>query len=166
MPKSTTRQTVRISGKRTVLTTRNGKVTAKPADPLEWELQASQVRSLRAMPSYGKKFTIAARMEAGKRGPIARAQAVASGMVSGEPDMAAYGKGGRLLLWENKVGNGRLSPAQTARHALLASLGHPVHVVRATTTEDAAAKAVALVQGWLAANDNGACGRSAEKAAA
>jgi hypothetical protein len=149
-PTTTTTQTVRINGARVRVTTRNGRVTQKPAPILESDGQAAQVRALRAMPEYGKLFTIAARMEAGKRGPHAQAIALATGMVAGEPDMAAYGSGGRLLLWENKVGNGRLSPAQVARHAVLARLGHHVHVLRFSTCEDAAAQAVRLVRGWLA----------------
>jgi len=32
----------------------------------------------------------------------------------------------------------------------LRALGHTVEVIRATTPEDAAAQAVALVEGWLA----------------
>ncbi|MER9135133.1 hypothetical protein NKI20_02325 [Mesorhizobium sp. M0830] len=73
-----------------------------------------------------------------------------------------YGQGGALLMWENKVGNGKLSPAQVARHAALAKLGHNVVVLRAATEDEAADKAEATVRGWLAANEN----RFAEKIAA
>ncbi|MBZ9888110.1 VRR-NUC domain-containing protein [Mesorhizobium sp. BR1-1-3] len=149
-----TQQTVRINGKRTILTTQNGKVTAKPALPEEWELQAAQCRALRAMPEYGKVFLFAGDQNSAKRGPRAQAQATAAGMTPGEADMRCYGTGGQLLMWENKVGNGRLSPAQVARHAALARLGHNVVVLRAVTEDDAAAQAVGLVRGWLAANDN------------
>lgn len=152
----TTTQTVKINGKRVRLTTRNGKVTAKPALPQEWELQAAQVRRLRAMPEYGKRFLFAGDQNAAKRGPRAQVQATAAGMTPGEPDVRIYLEGGRLGLIENKVGNGKLSPAQVERHAALGKLGHPVTVLRAVTEAEAADKAEALVRGWLgeAANDN------------
>jgi len=147
----TTRQTVRIGGKRTVLTTRNGKVTARQALPQEWELQAAQVRRLRGMPEYGKQFLLAGDQNAAKRGPRARVQALAAGMVAGEPDMRVYGKPGRLLMWENKVGTAALSPAQKDRHAALGNLGHDVAVVRAVSEQDAADQAEVLVRGWICA---------------
>ena len=146
---TTTTQAVR-------LTTRNGRVTARPAPVLEWELQAAQIRALRAMPEYGEQFLLAADMNAERRGPKARTIAVATGMTAGEPDLRIYGQQGRLMLIENKAGRGCLSPAQIDRHAALAKLGHEVAVLRATTTEDAAAQAVALVRQWLARNDNAA----------
>lgn len=148
------RQTVRINGKRLVITTSaSGKVTTKPAPPKEWEIQAAQVRALRAMPEYGKQFLLAGDMNAAKRGPRAQQEAIAAGMTAGEPDLRIYLLGGRVAMIENKVGAGRLSPAQVARHAALARLGHVVVTVSASSTEDAAAQAVALVRGWMAAND-------------
>lgn len=152
-------QTVRINGARVRLTTSaSGKVTAKHAAPLEWELQAAQVRALRALPEYGKLFLLAGDQNSAKRGPRAQQQAIAAGMTAGEPDVRIYGSGGRLLLIENKVGNGKLSPAQASRHTALAKLGHHVVVLRATTAEAAAQQAVDLVRGWLASH-------SSEKAA-
>lgn len=153
--KRTTTQTVRINGKRVRLTTRNGKVTATDAAPLEWQLQAAQVRRLRALPSYGKLFLLAGDMNSAKRGPRAQAEATAAGMTAGEPDVRIYLAGGGLGLIENKVGNAPLSPAQKARHDALAKIGHPVTVLRAKTEDEAADKAEAVVRGWLAANDNG-----------
>ena len=150
-PHKPTRQTVRIGGKRTVLTTRNGKVTAKAALPEEWELQAEQVKRLRGMPEYGKLFLFAGDQNAAKRGPRARVQALAAGMIAGEPDVRVYLPGGRVALIENKVGSGPLSPAQKDRHVALAKLGHDVAVVRATHEQDAADQAEALVRGWICA---------------
>lgn len=147
-----TTQIVRINGIRTKITTKAGKVTTAPALPLEWELQAAQVRRLRSMPEYGKQFLLAGDMNSAKRGPKAQAQAIATGMTPGEPDLRIYLIGGRLASIENKVGKGRLSPAQRDRHAALAKLGHIVEVISATTQKDAADQAVALVLGWLAAN--------------
>lgn len=153
-PPTKTTQIVRINGIRTKIMTKAGKVTTTPALPLEWELQAAQVRRLRNLPEYGKQFLLAGDMNSGKRGPTAQAQAIATGMTPGEPDLRIYLIGGRLASIENKVGKGRLSPAQRDRHAALVRLGHIVEVVSATTEQEAADQAVRLVKGWLAANTN------------
>ncbi|MCO7728641.1 VRR-NUC domain-containing protein [Brucella intermedia] len=147
---ATTTQITRINGARVKITTSNGRVTTKAAPPLEWELQAAQVASLRQLPQYQRQFLLAGDMNASKRGPRARAQAIATGMTSGEPDLRIYAEHGRLLLIENKVGQGRLSPAQKDRHAALQRLGYTVLVIRATTTIEAAERAVTAVLGWLA----------------
>lgn len=155
-PKATT-QTVRINGVRTIITTRNGKVTTKAALPLEWELQAAQIRSLRKMPEYVHTardvqpgtFTLAGDQNAAKRGPTARAEALAAGLTPGEADVRIYLYGGVLRQIENKVGKARLEPSQITRHPLLDALGFPVVVVRAVTEDDAAEQAVRLVKGWL-----------------
>lgn len=163
---NTTRQTVRIGGVRTIIkTSASGKVTTRLAAPKEWELQAAQVRALKAMPEYGKRFALAGDQNAAKRGPRAQAEAIAAGLTPGEADVRIYLDGGRLRMIENKVGRAPLTDSQRVRHPLLAALGHPVEVVRATTEEEAAARAVKLVRGWLsegvvgdgrgAANDNG-----------
>jgi len=147
---ATKTQTVCINGARVKITTKAGKVTTKPAPPLEWELQAAQVASLRRLPQYQRQFLLAGDMNASKRGPRAQAQAIATGMTSGEPDLRIYGEHGRLLMIENKVGQGRLSPAQKDRHAALQRLGYTVLVIRATTTTEAAEQAVTAVLEWLA----------------
>lgn len=149
----TTTQTTRMNGKRVRIVTRvsstGTKVTVSDAAPQEWELQAAQVRALRAMPEYGRQFLLAGDMNAERRGPKARAKAVATGMTAGEPDVRIYVTGGRLFMIENKVGNGRLTPDQVRRHADLHRLGFTIEVVRAESTTDAASQAVALVQRWL-----------------
>ncbi len=162
-----TTQTTRINGKRVrIVTTKSSagtKVKVVAATPEEWELQAAQVRALRAMPEYahsvsdvlrGKgQFTLAGDQNAAKRGPTARSQALAAGLTAGEHDVRIYMVGGRLGLIENKVGLARLEPSQVARHPLLAALGFDMQaIIRATTCEDAAIQAVALVRTWLAAN--------------
>ncbi|KAB2671118.1 VRR-NUC domain-containing protein [Ochrobactrum sp. LMG 5442] len=147
---SVSTQTVRINGARVKITTKAGKVTTKPAPPLEWELQAAQVSALRRLPQYQRQFLLAGDMNASKRGPRAQAQAIATGMTSGEPDLRIYGEFGRLLMIENKVGQGRLSPAQKDRHAALERLGYTVLVIRATATTEAAEMAVTAVLEWLA----------------
>jgi hypothetical protein len=158
MPKPTT-QTTRLNGKRVILkTSAAGKVTITAALPLEWQLQASQVRALRNMPEYGKQFLLASGMEAGKRGSRATVEAQAAGMTAGNPDLTIYLPGGRVRMIENKVGAARLEESQRVRHPALAAIGHPVTIVRATTEADAAQQAVALVRGWLAGNDNSVAG--------
>ncbi|KAB0570598.1 VRR-NUC domain-containing protein [Brucella pituitosa] len=162
-PKATT-QTVRINGVRTIITTRDGKVTTKAALPLEWELQAAQVRALRRLPEYVHTakdvrpgtFTLAGDQNAAKRGPKARAEALAAGLTPGEADVRIYLYGGVLRQIENKVGKVRLESSQITRHPLLDALGFPVVVVRAVTEGDAAEQAVRLVKGWLleTSNDN------------
>lgn len=155
-PKATT-QTVRINGVRTIITTRDGKVTTKAALPLEWELQAAQVRALRRLPEYVHTardvrpgtFTLAGDQNAAKRGPKARAEALAAGLTPGESDVRIYLYGGVLRQIENKVGKAKLEPSQITRHPLLDALGFPVVVVRAVTEDDAAEQAVRLVKGWL-----------------
>jgi hypothetical protein len=154
MAKATT-HTTRMDGKRVrIRTSASGKVTVTDAGPKEWELQAAQVRALRAMPEYGRRFLLAGDQNSAKRGPRAQIEAIAAGMTPGEADVRIYLDYGRLRMIENKVGNGKLSPAQIARHAALRRLGHDVEVCRATTCDDAAAQAVGMVLGWLAANDN------------
>jgi len=157
-----TTQTTRIKGARVVIhTSASGKVTVKPALPLEWQLQAAQVRALRKLPEYGKLFLLASGMEAGKRGSTATAQAKAAGMTAGEPDLRIYLPDGKVGLIENKVGRASLEASQVARHPALAAIGHPVMVIRATTEEDAARQAVELVRGWLAEHGHKSTQRAA-----
>lgn len=150
MTSSTQTQTTTIDGKRVRIVTRGGKVSIATAPPKEWEGQAAQVRALRGLPEYGKQFLLAGDMNAERRGPRAQVIAAATGMTPGEADLRLYLDGGKLRMIENKVGKGRLSPAQVERHAALVRLGHHVEVVRFVTTDEAATKAVALVRGWLA----------------
>jgi hypothetical protein len=174
-----TTQTIRLNGQRVRLVTKQGKVTATKALPLEWELQAAQCRALRALPQYARKaedagrgkFTLAGDMNQAKRRKEGNQQTIAkaAGMTAGEHDVRLYmwpewsDTGGVLGLIENKVGKAKLEPSQEARHPLLAALGFTRQaVVRATSEEDAAAQAVALVCGWLAANENN--GKEATKA--
>lgn len=167
MPAKTTTQTVRINGARVRLVTRDGKVTAKPAPVEEWLLQAAIVRTLRTMPEYVDDaakvrhgtFTLAGDFNAARRSMREAAKAKATGLTPGEHDIRVYLSGGRLALIEVK-GAAAVSKAQKDRHALLAALGFTRQaVLRATTEDEAADKAVALVRGWLAdttvANDNG-----------
>ena len=149
----TSTQTTRMNGKRVRIVTRitatGTSVKVTDAAPKEWEMQAAQVRALRAMPEYGKQFLLAGDQNSAKRGPRAQMEAAAAGMTPGEADLRIYLAGGQLRMIENKVGKGRLSPAQVDRHAALARLGHAIEVVRADTCAGAAVRAVELVRGWM-----------------
>ena len=148
MPKRTT-QTVRIKGVRTVLTTIDGKVTAKPAPPLEWEAQAEAVKQLKAHSDYNQTFTIAGDFNAAKRSKAEAAKAVATGIAAGEPDLRVYMQGGVLGLIEYKV-NALVSKEQTARHALLRKLGfNHIEIIKAASEADAAEQTLELVNKWL-----------------
>lgn len=136
---------------------KNGTQVVRRTDSTpEWRLQAAQVRALRALPEFNKRFTLAGDQNAGRRGIQTAAIAKATGLTSGEHDLRVYLEGGRLGLIENKAEKGRLSPEQRDRHALLARLGFSYQVViKAATEADSATQAVSTVLGWLAANDNG-----------
>lgn len=150
-----TTQTVRINGVRTILTTaKDGTVKAKPAGALEWELQAAAVRRLRSMPEYGKRFLLAGDMAAGKRGPTAQAQAVATGLTPGDPDLRIYLEGGQCGFIEYKTDKGRLSSAQVQRHASMLKLGHRVVTIAATSEIECADRTEDQVRRWFVANDN------------
>jgi len=135
---------------------RNGtKVTRATSETPEWKLQAAAVRAMRAMPEFGKRFTLAGDMAAGRRGWQTATIAKATGLVKGEADLRLYLEGGRLGLIEYKAAKGRLSPEQKDRSALLARLGFTMQaVVKATSEADAAAQSLAVVRGWLVGNDN------------
>lgn len=126
------------------------------AGPLEWQIQAEAVRRCRQLPGYGDKagpgvtFTLAGDFNSARRSPQQATIAKATGIAAGEPDIRFYGKGGQLLLIEMKGPKTPVSPEQKIRHPLLASLGHPVEVVRGKTIEQGAADVVALVEEWLA----------------
>lgn len=137
-------------------TLKNGtRVTRASTDVPEWKLQAASVRTLRALPEFNKRFTLAGDMAAGRRGWQTATIAKATGLVKGEADLRLYMEGGRLGLIEYKAANGRLSPEQKDRAALLARLGFGYQaIVKATSEADAAMQSVAVVMGWLAGNDN------------
>lgn len=170
-PRKATTQTTRINGKRVVIrTSKTGKVTVKDAPVLEWQLQATAVRALKALPNYAKdadtvmantlagipSFTIAADMNGDYRSGNAAVKAEATGIAAGDPDLRVYLPNGVLRLIEYKGRIGRLTDSQRERHPILEALGHPVVTVKVSTTEDAAEQSVSLVKAWLleAANDN------------
>lgn len=135
---------------------KNGtRVTRATTSPKEWVLQAAAVRALRALPEFGRRFTLAGDMAAARRTRQGAAIAQATGLTPGEHDLRLYLEGGVLGLIEMKAGKGRLQPVQRDRHALLHRLGFKRQaVVKATTEADSVEQVLAVVRGWLAANDN------------
>ncbi len=156
--KQTQTQTTRLGGKRVrIVTTTSAdgtKVKVTDAPVLEWEMQAEQVRRLKALPEYGKKFLFIGGMEAGRRGKMEQVKAKATGLTAGHPDLTIFLQNAKIAMIENKAANGRLSPEQKERHASLKAIGHVVEVVKAATKDDAASQAVGLVLRWIADNDN------------
>lgn len=137
------KQTTRINGKRVVITTSaKGKVTVKPADVLEEDMQAAQVAALRRLPEYGKRFIFAADMNSERRSPRMRAKAIRTGMTAGEPDLRLYCEGGRLLSVENKAKRTPVSKEQKARHKALEDLGFTVVVLRSESEQEAVEKII------------------------
>lgn len=153
------RQTTRINGKRVVLhTNAKGKVTVKPADVLEIDLQIAAVRALKKLPGYVDdvanvrpgSFAIAADQNgSGARGRNAAVKLKAAGMAAGEPDVRVYLYGGILKSIEFKGAKGKLEASQEKRFPLLRALGFEVAMVEAATEDEAAAKAVEIVRRWL-----------------
>lgn len=159
----TTTQTVRIGGKRMRLVTRNGKVTVEPAPVLEIDLQAAAVRELKAMAEFVSKaedvkpgtFTLAADQNgSGVRGHNTAVKLKAAGMAAGEPDLRLNFFGGIIRYLEFKGERGKLEDSQEERFPLLRALGFTIEIIEAKAEAEAAAKTVALVRAWLAANDN------------
>ncbi len=158
-PGKVKRQTVVKDGKRVVIEQRMNaagevKVTVKGAGELEWKLQEAQVNWMKRHPLYVKGFAFAASMEAGKRGAVAQREAIATGMMAGEPDLRIYiggASGGppRVFFVENKGKDGRLHKEQSDRHEELRALGFPVHVIKATDTAEAVEEFAILLEKYL-----------------
>ncbi|QIG68711.1 VRR-NUC endonuclease domain-containing protein [Rhizobium phage RHph_TM3_3_14B] len=160
-------QTTRLNGAKVrIVTTTSAvgtKVTVKAAPVEEWILQAAAVRALKAMPEYAatadkiaandnaarKSFTIAGDMNGDYRSKRAAVKAQATGIAAGDPDLRLYLPSGVLRLIEYKNAEGTLTASQKIRHPLLAALGHPVATLKVATEEEAAARTVELVRGWL-----------------
>lgn len=154
-PGKVQRQTTRSGGRRIVITTRMNKdgevkVKTEAAPPLEWRLQAAQITAMRRHRRFGSGFLYAGSMEAGKRGPKAQMEAVATGMVSGEPDVRLYFSGGKTIFVENKSGKGRLSKEQKERHADLLALAFDVHTVWADSEESASTQILQIIDDHFA----------------
>ena len=121
-----------------------------PRQSPEWRLQAEAVSALLKRRDFaGWPIEIAAGMEGQKRTKVEQARAKVTGMTAGEPDLRVYLPAGRLGLIEFKTEAGKLTESQKKRHPRLARLGHPVTVIAASSPEEAAAKVLHLVAGWL-----------------
>lgn len=116
----------------------------------EWKLQEAICADLDARIRNGAPFAYAAGLEGVRLRPSQREAMRAQGMTAGEPDLRFYLPGARLLLIELKADKGTVSPVQKARHALLRAFGFDVHVVRASTPQEACAAVWAIVGAALA----------------
>lgn len=144
-----TTQTVRINGVRTVIQTIDGKVTTKPALPLEWEVQAASVTALKLHPQYKTVFALAGDFNAAKRSKNESAKAVATGIAPGEHDLRIYMQHGKLGLIEYKVG-APVSSDQKERHALLHSLGFTrQEIIKVKSTDEGARQTLEIVNRWI-----------------
>lgn len=116
----------------------------------EWRLQIEVCAGLDQMIGEGAPFAYAASLE-GVRLTKSQAQlAKAQGMKAGEPDLRFYLPGGRVFFVELKAEGGKLNAAQKLRHPILQALGLVVHVVKATTPQEARAAVCGLVRAELA----------------
>lgn len=119
-------------------------MTPTPERVLQTHAVAALMKLARRAP-----IAFAGDMGGSRRSPSERLWAKNTGLTAGEPDLRIYGPGGRILFVELKTTAGRLSPAQVARHALLAGLGHTVTTIHASTGEEAANLITQLVETWL-----------------
>lgn len=162
--KRRTVQTTRINGAKVrLIIGTDGKITIKPSPVEEWLLQAAAVRALKAMPEYAAtadkvaentarglpSFTIAGDMNGDYRSKRAAVKAQATGIAAGDPDLRVYLPDGALRLIEYKNAEGRPTDSQRIRHPLLASIGHPVVTLKVGTEDEAAARTVELITGWI-----------------
>lgn len=91
-------------------------------------------------------------MNASRRTKRQIAEALATGLTAGEPDVRVYLPGSRICHIELKTPRGRVSEDQKKRHARLRELGHVVTVIAAETPSLAADAAEAFVRGTLEQN--------------
>lgn len=91
----------------------------------EWEIQAYVSTQLKR-----KSILHHGDQNAGKRGPRAAAQAKATGMLAGWPDMVIIPKPYLVLFIEFKLSGGRQSPAQKAVQNQLNQLGFNYHLIK------------------------------------
>lgn len=107
----------------------------KPVKPApryaEWQIQAYVVAEL-----FRLGILCHGDQNAGKRGPRAAAQAKATGMCAGWPDLQIV-LPHRVVFVEFKLVGGVVSKAQREVHQRLDELGFYVNVVYADTPEDA-----------------------------
>jgi len=111
----------------------------------EWRLQAAQVTALRRAKKAGWPIRIAGDMNAGRRTLRETGIAAATGINPGELDLRVYLPAGRLVMFENKTGKGRLSAEQKEAHAEFRALGHDIVVIQTDDCDEAAALVMAAV---------------------
>lgn len=123
----------------------------------EWRYQEAVIKRLRDLEDAGLPIACAGDMAAGKRTPRAIAEAQATGLTPGEPDVRVYLPGARICHIELKTPRGRVSEEQKKRHARLRALGHVVTVIARETPDlaaDAAERFVRLTLLEFGGNDS------------
>lgn len=118
----------------------------KPKPKPEWKLQAAVVSDFHKCQDMGWEFEFAGDMNSGKRNG---ARAKLTGLKAGEADIRIYLPGAKLGMIEMKNAKGELSEDQIKRHAKLEALGFKVHVVQASTEEEAASKCRKILTGMI-----------------
>jgi hypothetical protein len=113
--------------------------------PPEWRLQAAQVTALRRARKAGWPIRIEGDMNAGRRTLRETGIAAATGINSGAADLRVFLPAGRLVMFENKTGKGRLSAEQKEAHAEFLALGHDIVVIQTDDCDEAAALVMASV---------------------
>lgn len=99
----------------------------------EWRFQAEVISRLHQLEKAGLPLTCAGDMNRAKRNSRERAEAKATGLTAGEPDVRVYLTGGVLVCYELKTPDGSRSKDQRDRHKLLISLGFEIFTIKAKT---------------------------------
>jgi hypothetical protein len=99
---------------------------------LEWEIQAYVVQEARRL-----GYFIEGDQNANKRGYGAANRAKACGMTAGTPDLRVLLRDGKVLFFELKRLNGKMSDSQIEWHNRAMDLGHRVYRVWADCPYDA-----------------------------
>jgi hypothetical protein len=118
----------------------------------EWKLQAGIAAHLDSRIALEQPFAYAASLEGviGTLKPYQAQLAVATGVKRGEPDLRLYFDHGRAVFVELKGEGGKLTDSQKVRIPILRGLGFIVHIIFATSCDDAAALVGAIVDRELA----------------
>lgn len=91
---------------------------------LEWQIQAYVVQEARRA-----GYFIEGDQNASKRGYGAANRAKACGMTAGTPDLRVILRDGKIIFFELKRANGKMSEKQALWHSIATGLGHLVYTI-------------------------------------